>query len=180
MRWGVIGGALAVVVALAVVAAARSGSGEQSGSGSGAVKTIVAGSENEIQRLSIESVDGEPINLPAKKPGVVFFFASWCGSCTAEATTLGRLAQQIGGGANILAVSIDPSDSVEGVEGFRSSVGDPSYPFAWDRTGLLTRTFNVTTLDTTLVYKGDGAVVYRGVEPDLATLRSSLHKAGVQ
>lgn len=182
--WWAIG--VASVVALVAVAMIRS----TYGGGSSAQVTEVPAPSGEaaagsgqvgerLARYSLVSIDGQPVRVPAGKPGAVFFMAGWCGPCLAETAALNKLERRLGDRISVLAVSPDPSDSVSQIRQFQDAAGDPRFPFAWDRQGTLARALAVSALDTTLVYNARGEVIFRDAVPtDLATLEAAFREAG--
>lgn len=132
-----------------------------------------------IGAVGARDIDGRRVAIASGKPGVLLFIAGWCGDCLPSAVAVGKIAQQYRARVSAVAVSPDPSDSVSALRRFRHNVGDPPYPFVWDANGSLARPLRVTALDTTLIYDASGRVVYRGVAPDVATMRAALRRAGV-
>jgi len=94
---------------------------------------------------------------------VVYFMAGWCLTCIFEARALARLYQEYRDrGLEVLAVDVDPSETEADVKAFRArGVPDAAYAWALDPGGLLSRTFKVWALDTTVVVGPDGRIVYR-------------------
>ncbi len=128
-----------------------------------------------------EDIDGRPVQLGPGKPGALFFFAGWCGSCVVEASALDRVERALGPRVDIAAISPDRSDSVEAIRRFRRNAGYPRYPFVWDSAGTLSTPLAIRALDTTIVYDRDGKVVFRDAAvTDVKTLRDAFRRAGVQ
>ncbi len=190
LRWTLPVVAVAAVAVLVIVSSMRSTSGgggsaqvTEAPAASASVTGSSSGSGQVGERLAsfeLTSIDGEPVKVPAGKPGAVFFMAGWCGSCIPETKALSQVMDRFGGRISVLAVSPDPSDSVSALRQFRAAAGDPRYPFAWDQQGTLARAWVVSALDTTLVYDRRGKVVFRdGVPTDAETLEKAFVKAGV-
>jgi thiol-disulfide isomerase/thioredoxin len=134
-----------------------------------------------VATFTAKDVDGRRVQVRRGKPGALFFFAGWCGSCLAEASTLGRVQRELGGRVAITAISPDPSDSIEAIRRFRRNAGTPGYAFVWDSAGTLGTQFAVRALDTTIIYGADGKVVFRDAAvTDAQTLREAFRKAGVR
>lgn len=134
-----------------------------------------------VAAFTAEDIDGRPVRVNTGKPGALFFFAGWCGSCIVEASALDRVERALGARIDITAISPDPSDSIDAIRRFRRNAGGPRYPFVWDSAGTLGTRFGVRALDTTIVYDRDGKVVFRDAAvTDVKTLRDALRKAGVQ
>lgn len=111
---GVVAAAVAGVVAVAVLGtvAARAAQERTVSAGSApAVQVTGSGAQVGAQAPEVRatSLDGQPVRLPAGKPSVAFFFASWCGSCVPEAAALGELHREHGEDVDIVAVSIEPA-----------------------------------------------------------------------
>lgn len=75
-------------------------------------------------------------------------------------------------------ISIDPSDSADGLRAVSRTVGDPPYPFVIDRNGVATTKYRITALGALVVYNANGAVVDRLIDPDRSQIASALRKAG--
>lgn len=131
-----------------------------------------------IASFTAKDVDGRRVRVGAGKPGALFFFAGWCGSCLVEAEALGRVQRELGSRVAITAISPDPSDSVKDIRLFRRNAGAPQYPFVWDSAGALGRQFAVRALDTTIVFDKAGKVVFRDAAvSNVATLQAAFRKA---
>lgn len=104
--------------------------------------------------------------------------AGWCATCIPEAQALGRIHEEMSDQVQILAVSIDPTDSPEQIRGFMEAAGKPGYPFAHDRSGRMARAYDVLALDTTVIIDARGRIVYRDsyVSPE-EHLRAGLERA---
>jgi thiol-disulfide isomerase/thioredoxin len=134
-----------------------------------------------VAAFAADDIDGRPVRVRTGKPGALFFFAGWCGSCLVEASALDRVERALGARVDITAISIDPSDSIEAIRLFRRNAGSPRYPFVWDSAGTLSTPLAIRALDTTIVYDRDGKVVFRDAAvTDVKTLRDAFRKAGVQ
>lgn len=183
-RTGAVVAVVAAAVALALLGAigtrnapleAPAGTSVVQVSGSGAAVGAAA------PKLTAESIDGEPVELPADRPSVLFFFAGWCGSCIPEATVLGQLQRELGDRVEIVAVDIDPGDSPEAIDEFLLAAGSPQYPVVHDTTDAIRAAYGVASLDVTVITDAAGTVVYRDSVPStLAELSDGLRRADVQ
>ncbi len=145
---------------------ARQGSGEIGG---------------KVTAFTVKDIDGRSVRVRTDKPGALFFFAGWCGSCIPEASALGDVQRELGSRVAITAISPDPSDSAAAIRRFRRQAGNPRLSFVWDSSGTLGTQFAVRALDTTIVYDAQGKVVFRDAAPtEVATLRAAFRRAGVQ
>lgn len=134
-----------------------------------------------VAAFTTKDIDGRSVQVREGKPGALFFFAGWCGSCLVEASALDRVERALGGRVDITAISPDPSDSVEAIRRFRRNAGSPRYAFVWDSAGTLGTQFAVRALDTTIVYDRAGKVVFRDAAvTDVNKLRAAFRRAGVQ
>jgi len=128
--------------------------------------------------VTLESIDGQTVSLPAGKPGAMYFSSSTCSSCIPPARGLGELKRRFGTQIDAVFISIDPSDSADGLRAVSRTVGDPPYPFVIDRNGVATTKYRITALGTLVVYNANGAVVDRLIDPDRSQIASALRKAG--
>jgi hypothetical protein len=182
-RWLKITVASAIVVVfvvLVVVSTQRSASKNSASSAvvaasSGGGGTNVGG---QVPPLRLTSINGTSVSVPSGRPGALFFSASYCQPCIPSSIALGKLKQRLGNRIDINWISIDPSDSVDGVRAFRQAVGNPSYNFDIDQSGSLVQAFQLQYLGTAVIYDRTGKIVYRGDEPQLETLQSAFAKAG--
>jgi peroxiredoxin len=132
-------------------------------------------------KVTAQALDGRQVELPAGKPSVMFFFASWCGSCIPEAAALGELHRERGEDVDIVAVSIDPGDTPETIKEFMQAAGNPDYPVLHDADDSIRAAYEVASLDVTVISGADGKVVYRDSVPStLDQLQDGLRRAGAQ
>ena len=132
-------------------------------------------------RLTVRTVAGSDLQIPAGKPTLLYFMAGWCASCLPESQALDRIERRYGDRLIVLAVDADPSDPLATLQSFRHQVGDPRYSFAQDPSAQISRAFGVAALDTTVVIDAQGKVVYRsGVPIGDAAIQAAIAKAGVQ
>lgn len=128
--------------------------------------------------FSAATTSGSTFSLPAGKPTAVFFMAGWCGTCLPEAEALAAIDKELGDRVAIVAVSADPTDSVDALRHFAGEAA-ADYGFVHDKEGALVTAFGVRALDTTFVLDAAGRIVFRDAVPtDEATLRQWLDRAG--
>ncbi len=183
-----LGVLIALVAAVAAISAGRTSnqSGDRHVSvdeAAGQQRSAAGNGEpgSTVATFTATDVDGRGVHVRHGKPGALFFFAGWCGSCIAEASALDRVERELGTRVAITAISPDPSDSIEAIRRFRRNAGAPRYAFVWDSAGTLGTQFAVRALATTSVYDADGKVVFRDAAvTDAQTLRKAFRKAGVQ
>jgi thiol-disulfide isomerase/thioredoxin len=137
-------------------------------------------SGDQAPQFSAVTTAGTSFTLPSGRPTVVFFMASWCLSCVAEAQALGRLQEEHGDRVTILGVDVDPRDTLPTVRQFAAEAG-VDYGFVRDGDGTLTQALDVRALDTTVVTDRNGRIVFRDAVPtDEETLRAALGEAGLR
>ncbi len=182
--WMVVAGiaALAVVV---VLASARGGSDTPAASGPQDVTTrielISAGGSavgDVAPAFEARTTACTAFALPAGKPAVLFFMASWCATCVPEAAALEAIRADVGDRVDILGVSADPTDSLTTIRDFAEQAG-ARYGFVHDGDGSLAQALGVRSLDTTVIIDAAGRVVWRDSVPtDEETLRDALAQVG--
>lgn len=169
---------LTTVVVLATVAL-RNNSGQVGQAAPARNAQNASGAGVASAALSVKTVSGSTFSVPAGKPTVLFFMTGECASCVEGARTLDAIERQYGDRLAVLAVDMDPGASTAAVRAFAESAGSPRYSFARDPDGRMVGALAVRALDTVVITDANGAVVYRGVSPDQASLRAALGKAGV-
>ena len=83
---------------------------------------------------------------------IVHFFATWCDSCRQELPALNRLSERSGAAVMILAISVAEPDVR--VERFLQSM-PLKFPVLLDRDRAITKSWNVSTLPTSVVLDGE-------------------------
>ncbi len=136
------------------------------------------------ETLNITTLTGETLSIPAgdKQATVVFAMAYWCGTCIPEARALARLKTEMGDGLQIIAVDIDPSSNAELVQQFQQAVGNNANTLYWvlDKEGVISRTYGLRALDTTVIFNSQAQEIYRDAYPtDYNTLRAQLEALGL-
>lgn len=172
---------LVPLVGLVALAANRPAepSGRSSADAEGATAST-AGVQRRESRFVLTDIDGRRVTRPNGKPGAIFFVASSCTSCVAQAAALGDLKRKLGRRVEMLAVTIDPSDSPASFGDFRAEAGNPPFPFGMDPTGVLAEEYGAYALGTTVVYDARGKRIFRGVDSSIDPIADALRKAGVE
>ncbi len=99
------------------------------------------------------------------KPSIVHFWASWCDPCIKEAREFPKLAEQLGGRANL--VGVDFSDDHAGARAFVRRFGW-TFPVLVDAAGTAGERDGVVGLPTTLILDRDGRIIKRLQGPQTA------------
>lgn len=76
--------AVALVLILALTALNR-------GTGNDTAAGAVDGTS--VDRIEITSTEGEPLTVPGERPTVLYFMASWCYTCIAQAQAMKELVK---------------------------------------------------------------------------------------
>lgn len=127
--------------------------------------------------FSVPTLEGGTYNLAAQKgrPSVIFIMAYWCGTCIPEARALAQIHEEYGEAVSILALDVDPTSSPEALAQFKANAGDAEYAWGFDIGQQVAMTYEIPSLDTTLILDPDGYVVYRDSYPTTyATLIEAL------
>ncbi|MCH7663195.1 MAG: TlpA family protein disulfide reductase [Chloroflexi bacterium] len=127
--------------------------------------------------FTVSTLEGGEFSLGAHRgaPTIIFFMAYWCGTCIPEAQALARLNEEYGNAINIIAIDIDPTSSVDVLNQFKLASGNGEYTWAFDLDQVVTISYRVRALDTTLILDADGHVIYRDERPtDYNTLKNVL------
>ncbi|GED40656.1 TlpA family protein disulfide reductase [Microbacterium oxydans] len=131
---------------------------------------------NSVDRIEVVSVDDEAVTVPAERPTVLYFMASWCYTCIPQAAAMNELEDEYADRAQFIAVDVTPENTKAEVDGFREPAGFPDHPYVVDKTGELTQRYNIVSLDSTVVVAPDGEVLGRadGKPMEIEALRTFL------
>ena len=111
------------------------------------------------------TLEGKMFALGGGHPSAVLFISRSCGSCIVTVNAWrDAFTKGITKNLPVLVVDIDPTGTPANLQEFRAAL--PSDPFQWaqDSSGKLAHHFNITSLDTTVLFDGNGSEVYRGNE----------------
>lgn len=152
--WGrLLVAALVAVAPLAAHAAALSGQGVGLPLGTQAPAAELEDLEgNAVQILDL---------LPAGRPALVEFWATWCENCQALQPQMDRIQAEYGDRVQVLAVAVAVSQSVRRVKRHLER-HDPGYPYLWDAQGAAVRAYKAPTTSVVVMLDADGKVVYTG------------------
>lgn len=109
---------------------------------------------------------------------VMYFMASWCGSCVQEAQALAKLQKQYGKqGLTVVAINVEPEKNREGLSQFRQMADNAAYTWAFDPLYTVTKLYSVHSLDSTIIIDRAGQIAYTDAFPtSLATLEAEVKK----
>ena len=109
------------------------------------------------------------------RPQLIYFWATWCGPCRRTSPEVDRLYRDAGGRVDVIAVSSEERDVIEGY----LEKGSTSYPVAHDNEGILKLDYEVQSLPTIVWLEGDKVVAWdygiSGVQRVVSGLRAQLH-----
>lgn len=131
--------------------------------------------------FSVPTLDGKTFILSEHqgKPTIILFMAYWCGNCIPEARALAQLKNEYGDQINIIALDVDASSAVEGLEQFKQAADNGAYVWAFDSDMQVLTAYQVRSLDTTLILDKNGVVIYRDEVPtSYNILKSALMEIG--
>ena len=121
----------------------------------GAVQKLL---DVEGQELRLKDYDGQP--------RMIFFFATWCGSCIEKAPGLKAIYDKYQDqGLAFVGVSIDASDPSDKVREFRDQYFGGTGRWAVDSYGTpITFAYNVTNTSEMFLVDRDGRITYAGFD----------------
>ncbi|WP_208027876.1 TlpA family protein disulfide reductase [Rhabdothermincola sediminis] len=178
-RWWATGAAVVVVLLVAVFVSRTGEVAPGSRTDAGAATGASVGDTPPV--LTVSAVSGEALRIPAAgKPTALFFSAAWCQTCVPEAQAWDRIERSFGDRLSVVVIDADPNDTPETLAGFVDLIGEPRYPFVIDSDATVARTYELASLDTTVIIDATGTIVFRdGVPTSEATLRTALEKVGL-
>ena len=125
--------------------------------------------------FTLPLLSGTTLHLAAKQGHVVvlYFMAPTCAFCAQGSRNLAQASLSVKTqGAEVLAIDVNPGDRPADLPAFVQSDGIPaSAPIQWgvDTNDAIASTYNVQTLETTVVIGPHGQIAYRSdgsVSPD--------------
>lgn len=122
--------------------------------------------DERLAAVVLKDVDGNPMRLSDAigqgRPVLLSFWATWCTPCKKELTNYLDLYEDWakGYGLEILAVSIDDARNSAKVKSYIKGVRWP-YRILMDPNEDMKRILNFQTVPYTLLYDGEGRLVYR-------------------
>jgi peroxiredoxin len=119
-----------------------------------------------VPSVKVQTLDGKSVNIQdyknEGKPIIINFWATWCGPCKAELTTIhdiyGDWIEETG--VQLIAVSIDDARTMSRVKPYVDTQGW-EYEILLDPNGDLKRAMNVGNPPFTFLIDGTGKIVYK-------------------
>lgn len=178
--WLLAGTAAVAVVAIAVAVTATSGSRPAAGGPEAGGVSVQEGGGSAVgdraQAFTATAINGAAVKVPAAKPAVLLFMATWCAP-EMEAAALDRIERELGDKITVLAVDVDPKEPAADLQAFADHI-HARYSYVHDTAGALTTAYAVRAMDSTVVIDAAGRIAYRDTVPtDEATLRAAIAKA---
>jgi peroxiredoxin len=110
-------------------------------------------------KIELTGSDNKLYTLPeyAKKPAVLFFWASWCPGCNAEAPELVKLEAKYKDQINIFGVNLTHMDTKKDAREFIDKYGI-SFPNLWDEKGDAMAAYGVRGTPTSFYIDRHGMI----------------------
>lgn len=130
---------------------------------------------------SFTDIDGvrHAHDAPASNATVLFFMATWCGTCRAKSPMLAQVHEDYGGrGVRFYSLDVDPTETPEQLRAW-SARHAHEWPHAIDQAATLQRAFGVTSQSSVVGLDARGDVVRTwgyGAVNDME-LREALERA---
>lgn len=130
---------------------------------------------------SFTAIDGATYSrdAPEGNATVLFFMATWCGSCRATAPVVAEVADEYAPrGVRTYSLDFDPTESADDLRGWQERYAQ-DWPHGVDATRAIQRTFEVKSQSSVVVLDADGNVVkhFGYGQVTAATLRAALDAA---
>ena len=129
--------------------------------------------------FSLRSPSGKPVSLSALKGKTVYvnFFASWCGPCSDEASSIGKLRAQYAN-RGLQVVGIDELDAAGKGAEFQKKHGNPYSYVALDDSGVVGKSYNAIAMPVHVFIDRRGVIrTYRLGEMNPAEIESAIKDA---
>lgn len=112
-------------------------------------------------------------------PSILFFMATWCGSCRQNAPRLAEVHDAFQGkGLDVYSLSWDPTENDDDLERWKSRY-DQTWPHGLDPDNRIAKTFGITSQSSFVVLDHQGLVVERFGYPGASEsdLRDAVERA---
>jgi thiol-disulfide isomerase/thioredoxin len=109
---------------------------------------------------SFAAIDGstQTRDMPASNATILFFMATWCGSCRAKAPVLSEVTKEYGvKGVRTLSLDFDPTETEADLLAWQEHYDQP-WPHGIDEGLRMQRLFGVTSQSSVVVLDGEGNV----------------------
>lgn len=129
--------------------------------------------------VTLRTVEGATVVVPTPgKTTVLFFMAAWCMPCVDVARMLAKVEMDYAGrGLGVVAIDVDPGDTVDELSRFRSLAGNPRYAWVLEGGQQAARRYGIRSLDATLVISGSGELLFRSESrPNESDLRRAIQR----
>lgn len=122
--------------------------------------------------FTVESLNGKVINSWEKKPKLLFFMATTCTICKAEAPIIKKIEEVYGDKIKILTISIDTNDTQHDLEIWKEKRGGDWPHVLSDKLGVKFRVIQLSTIyilnqNNVITFKKVGKVNYSQLEDEM-------------
>lgn len=122
--------------------------------------------------FTVKSLNGKVINSWEKKPKLLFFMATTCTTCKAEAPIIKKIQEVYGGKVKILTISIDTNDTQHDLEIWKEKRGGDWPHVLNDKLGMKFRVIQLSTIyilnqNNVITFKKVGKVNYSQLEDEV-------------
>jgi len=112
----------------------------------------VSGTEADAAEATLKSFSGKPV--------ILHFWATWCAPCVEELPHLDTFAKKYETTAHVIAVATDLKD-VAKIRAFYDAKGIKNLKIAFDKNGVLARSFRTSALPSTVFINSQGHEIGR-------------------
>jgi len=113
--------------------------------------------------ITVTDIEGQELSLAENvaegKPTVIYFMASWCPICATNWESLNRVVPKYEGSVDFIAISIDPTDTVDVLQKLAEEKGFTFRTSPGNVDAMMQ--FRVTAQTAKFAIDGEGNIVYR-------------------